>query len=283
MYSFNLGLKAKLEAERDKIVAELAEEQKLLAADLAGVGEARARLGADAYAGGDVEALAAGISTQEKRIEVRRAKIQHAEGELRKANVAILQQEEDDLNRVLDKLIDRRMKAGKNLQATYEVSTAAFKDFEANTDDIRELFVNNGRRPPNDALLTADELNDAIGRLLLRCAPWDGIGRPEEHLVPGAKFSPLQGNPADLEAFTSEVARKNEYIARAFTDRGPQVSAPKPLPVSAVESPPTRAAEIPSGPPVVPMPLEAAEDGRTFTLAEATARMARPRVDLSKL
>jgi hypothetical protein len=223
--------------------------------------------------------LADGISTQEKRIEVTRASILHAEKLLREAEAAIRQQEEDDLSHVLDKLLRQRERDGRELQAAYEVSTAAYKRFQINTDRIRHLCVNNNRRVPNDALLTDGELYDAIGRLLLRCAPWDGIGDPEKHLVPGAKFSPLQGNPADLEPFTSEVARKNEYIARAFTNSGP-VAAPV---VSAVV-PPTRAAEAPEPVSVVPMqPEPAAEDGRTYTLAEATARMGLQRVDLSKL
>jgi hypothetical protein len=267
---------------KEKLVAKLAERKQLLANLEAGLDDMRQRLGeaADkALDKGDdkaYERLADGISTQEKKIEVARASIQHAEKLVVEAQQAINNHRKDDLNRTLQRVLRQRDKAARELFGNAEAYAASVKHFKTINDRLRHIIINAGLRIPNDALLSPAELNEHIGRMLLKAAPFNGIGNLGDNLVPGAKFQPYQGDPTKWPDFTAEVEARNSYVAR-YVDRGAEIAAPVAFPAAPPAQDTPEAVQPDTG--VEPAP----GGGRTYTIAEATAHMNRGRIDLSKL
>jgi hypothetical protein len=274
---------AGLLSAKEKLVAKLAERKQLLTDLEAGLDDMRQRLGeaADkALDKGDdkaYERLADGIGTQEKKIEVARASIQHAEKLVVEAQQAINNHRKDDINRNLQRVLRQRDKAARELFGNAEAYAASVKHFKTINDRLRHIIVNAGLRVPSDALLSDGELADAIGRLLLRAAPWNGIGHPEDNLVPGAKFQAYHGNPTKWAPFTDEVEQRNSFLSRYVSNSGPDIQAPVAFPAAPPAQDTPEAVQPDTG--VEPAP----EGGRTYTIAEATAHMNRGRIDLSKL
>jgi hypothetical protein len=270
-------MKALLKA-KDKLEAKLA-ERKQLAADLeAGLDDMRRSLGeaADrALDKGDVAAydnLAKNIATQTQKIEVAQASIGHAEKLVFEAQQAIFNHQKQELGRHLNRILKQYDKAGRALQANGDAYAAAVVQFRIVSRRLRTLLVNAGIRVPSGAMLTAGEINAAIGRLLLKAAPFNGIGPVEENVVPGAQFHSYRGDPTKWPSFIEEVQQRAAYLTR-LVEHGPEVQAPVP---AGAQEPSGSAAAVLND--VVP-----AHEGRTYNLAEATAHMQRPRVDLSQL
>jgi hypothetical protein len=278
MNLFNDPMKALLSTV-DKLEAKVAERKKLRANKQAGLDAARLNVGeaADrALDKGDVaayEALVASIAKQEHELEVIDASIEHAEKRVLEGKQEIFKQKHNEFMRNFSRIEKQMDKAAQAVQANGIAWAGSVKTFRNVTHQMLTLIVNATGRIPKDALLVPAEQNEAIGRMLLQAAPFSGIGNPEEHLVPGAIFRAYGGNPLEWPTFIQEVRKRLEYLTRlieggpelAQPTQGPEVQAPSTAPVVKVEHEPD------------------AEEGRKYSLAEATANMRRPRIDLSTL
>jgi hypothetical protein len=266
---------AKAKAE-DKVL-----KRRKLVADLEAQRDAvtlkRGAAADEALDAGDNEAFeryAQSVAALDKKIELAHEALLHAEREALEAQRAVNKELNDEIVRNLSRILNQRAKAARVLQRGGRLYAQAHKDFLEKNDQLLRLITNNGIRPPGDAFLSPAEVSAAIGRMLLQAAPWNGIGLPQDFLVPGATFFPYQGDCNEWPTFVEEVSTRNQYVLN-LVERGPQLTT---LPAAVSSS---EAAATPSEAQAPQLrAVEPPSEGRVFTAAEAAATLNLKRVNL---